>query len=336
MSATADFTALAAVSSNGASWVSSNWAYPAWSLRKTNSACWPGWRPAATAIWITWNATARAAAGPDELVRDTAGDLGAHGLLARCAPGDRSAAGETMTGPTWPAMPWGATTTRCCAGGCRNSRTGSRRSRCVRLPGLHRQRAGAGEGPGTGAGLGWIGKHTNLNQQGCGVVVLPGRTLYRPAPALDEAASEHCGTCRTCMDVCPTGCYRGALPTGCAALHRLPDPSSTRAASRRNSARPWATAILRLRRLPAVLPLEQVRPGERRSGLHAAGGIGWTPKTHGAVRLDEARVPETHRGQRHPPYRLMKAGSEHRVALGNAPATDTVMDWRSGAGITSV
>lgn len=60
---------------------------------------------------------------------------------------------------------------------------------------------------GQAAGLGWQGKHTNLVSRDWGNWAFLGAIFTTLELPPDQSEEDHCGSCRACLDICPTNAF---------------------------------------------------------------------------------------------------------------------------------
>ena len=141
------------------------------------------------------------------------------------------------------------------------------------------------------AGLGWMGKHTNLINRHEGSWFFLGE-IYTDLPLpVGQPVQDHCGSCRACLDICPTQAIVAPLSARRSTLHLIPDNRASRPDSVGIAADDRQPGV-RLRRLPIGVPVETATPAPAKNRRSPRAAV-WTtqlsapcstgPRNNGAI-----------------------------------------------------
>jgi epoxyqueuosine reductase len=136
------------------------------------------------------------------------------------------------------------------------------------------------------AGIGWQGKHTNLVSREFGSWLFLGAVLTTLALEPDAAGEDSCGTCRACLDICPTNAFPAPYQLDARAClsyltieHAGPIPERYRAA--------LGNRIYGCDDCLAVCPWNKFAQESRESALHAREALK-SPPLGDLAALDDA------------------------------------------------
>ncbi len=136
------------------------------------------------------------------------------------------------------------------------------------------------------AGIGWQGKHTNLVSREFGSWLFLGAVLTTLDLPPDTPTGEHCGSCRACLDVCPTNAFPAPFQLDARAClsyltieHRGPIPRRYRVA--------MGNRIYGCDDCLAVCPWNKFAETARESAFHARDVLR-SPELAALVELDDA------------------------------------------------
>lgn len=180
------------------------------------------------------------------------------------------------------------------------------------------------------AGLGWQGKHTNLVSREKGSWLFLGSVFTTLDLAADAPEADHCGSCRNCLDICPTDAFPAPYQLDarrCISYltieHKGPIPRALRAAV--------GNRIYGCDDCLAVCPWNKFASQAREATLHARDALRAPPLAE-LAELDDAAFREMFRGSP-----VKRTGRDRfvrnvMIAVGNAedPGLAAVSEARLG------